>query len=130
MADYNTILATFIFCNFSLKMKFQNPEDRSHNFARSETAHEVPECQITLRFLKILFFAILKKTSFFKKHKNAPPRGAKTRPSPRGQISSFTIVLGICFCTCWPPCDSHCPHLRRLATPQPSPEGLCGVGRP
>ena len=49
-----TILAKTMFGNFFLnKWKIKNTQDRSHNFARQETAHEATKWQITIRFLQI-----------------------------------------------------------------------------
>ena len=84
-----------------------------------------------LKFAFFLFF--LEKSSFCTDDKNTLPRAPKTRPSRRGQQSSFILVIGISFFTFWPPkfraSVSSLPSLSYLPTPTHLKD-CTGLGEP
>ena len=72
----------------------QNTQDNFHNLARQETAHEATKLQITVRFLKMLFVAMLEKNMPFSTNTRTRCRGVPKRGGPRGaQVADYCTIL-------------------------------------
>ena len=119
------------FCSFSKECKFQKTQDGGHAATQIACVPEAANIQIPIRILKIEKNGTFRKKLQHSENTRHGGRGLPNRLRPGvGQNRSFLVISNFFFTFWRPTCRAWHLHLRRLRTPQPSPEGLSEVRRP